>query len=222
MKSHNRCWSRILGNVSMTATVCLVVMGCPSAKSERSPAVERSVSAPPAMAFDLDGQAIDPVDEFSGQIVVLAFWRIDCPVARRYHPELRRLKEEFGERGVEFVLVFPNARRTATDIREHMQEFEQSCAAIHDPNHVLVAKTGARITPEAVVYDRSGRLFYQGRIDNRSPEFGIVRPATTHELGDAIEAVLTGGEAPVPDGPPIGCYISDLKNRSIVTAPNGA
>ena len=77
--------------------------------------------------------------------------------------------------------------------------------------HALVEAAGARVTPEAALFvpgAGGARLVYHGRIDDRFVEFGRMRPApTTHELEDAIAAVLAGKAVPRASAPAIGCAI---------------
>ncbi|MEC8337167.1 MAG: redoxin, partial [Planctomycetota bacterium] len=76
----------------------------------------------------------------------------------------------------------------------------------------LVQQMGVRVTPEAAVLDRSGRLVYRGRIDDRFVDFGKTRQAPTrNDLQIAIQEVLAGSAVQVPATKAIGCFIADLK-----------
>src|SRR5258706_161747 len=76
--------------------------------------------------------------------------------------------------------------------------------------HGLAKFVGATITPEAVVY-AGGRVAYRGRIDDRYVDLGLERPAaTTHDLAEALAAVLAGTPVPHPTTQAVGCYIADL------------
>ena len=77
--------------------------------------------------------------------------------------------------------------------------------------HTLVKMTGATVTPEAVVFDSRRKIAYRGRIDDLYISFGQARDAaTTHELADALEAVLAGKTVAEPATKAVGCYIGDL------------
>jgi hypothetical protein len=70
----------------------------------------------------------------------------------------------------------------------------------------------AQITPEVAVFDRERHLVYEGRIDDRYVDFFRERPApTTHELDDALQAVLAGKPVAKSEVRGVGCYISDLQ-----------
>jgi hypothetical protein len=170
-----------------------------------------SRSAEPAQAENLDGKPADPFALSDGRIIVLLFVRTDCPISNRYAPLLQKLSQRFHGRAA-FWLVYPDRKETASQIRTHLEDFHYSIPALRDTQHALVKRAQATITPEAAVFDSSGRLIYHGRIDNWYEDFGRSRPAaTTHELDDAISAAL-GGKTVTPDhASAVGCYISDLK-----------
>jgi hypothetical protein len=160
---------------------------------------------------DLAGRPVDPFAASGLTADVFVFVRTDCPVSNRYAPELRRLAEEFGPRGVRFVLVYPNPDATAEAIRAHLQEYGLQMTALRDPEHRLVERTEVTITPEAVVFTPAGELVYRGRIDNRYVDFGKTRArASEHDLQRAIEAVLEGRSVATPRTQAVGCFIADL------------
>src|SRR5207248_11130504 len=62
-----------------------------------------------------------------------------------------------------------------------------------DPHHELVGRTGATVTPEAVVIGTDGVIVYRGRIDNLYVEPGKKRSsATRHDLREALESIQAG------------------------------
>ena len=160
---------------------------------------------------DLDGKPVDPFAHSSGRVVVLLFVRTDCPISNRYAPLLQKLSEKFNRRA-DFWLVYPDREQTGSEIRAHLEDFHYSLPALRDTRHALVKRSQATKTPEAAVFDSSGRLFYHGRIDNWYEDVGRSRSAaTTHELDDAVSAALNG-KAITPDhANAVGCYISDLR-----------
>jgi hypothetical protein len=56
-----------------------------------------------------------------------------------------------------------------------------------------------------------GRVVYRGRIDDRYVDLGLERPAaTTHDLADALAAVVAGKPVPHPNTQAVGCFIADF------------
>ena len=82
--------------------------------------------------------------------------------------------------------------------------------AVRDPDLALVKFTGATITPEAAVVV-GGKVVYRGRIDDRYVDLGVERPSpTTHDLVDALTAVLAGKPVARATTQAVGCFIADL------------
>jgi hypothetical protein len=143
---------------------------------------------------------------------VFVFVRTDCPITNRYAPELQRAAARFHNQGVEFWLVYPDRGESAADIREHITSYRFPGQPLRDPSHELESLAHATVAPEAAVFDGAGQLRYHGRIDDRWITFGRSRPsATSHDLEEAIAAVLAGKTVSVPVTHAIGCYLADLR-----------
>ena len=167
----------------------------------------------PSAVVDLSGRVVDPLDS-AAPIVLLIFTRTDCPISNRYAPEVRRLTEKFDDRGVDIWLVYPDPDTAVPQIHEHLREYGYTCAALRDPEHELVERAAATITPEAAVYGPRRKLVYRGRIDDRYADFGKARAAATrHDLEDAIEAALAGEPIAAPRTKAVGCFIVDLAGQ---------
>jgi hypothetical protein len=161
-------------------------------------------------ALDLDGHAIDPLQQNNGKVTVLVFIRRDCPVSARYAPVIQRIAGQ-NSRAANFWLVDPDKGGNASQIRKYLADYGYDLPALRDPSHALVKLSRVQITPEVAVFNRDRQLIYEGRIDNRYLDLSRARPAaTTHELEDAIHAALAGKTVAQSEVRGIGCYISDL------------
>jgi hypothetical protein len=160
---------------------------------------------------DLDGRARDPFAHRAPAHVLL-FVRSDCPITNRYAPELQRISSEFTTRGVDFWIVYADPSETAEAIRHHMAEYRLPGTALRDPEHSLVRRANATIAPEAAVFDSTGQLKYHGRIDDRYVDIGKTRPAPqTHDLEEAITAVLAGRAPAHASTQAVGCSLADVQ-----------
>ena len=160
----------------------------------------------------LGGVSVDALEApADAKAIIYLFTSVDCPISNRYAPEIRRLVDAFAPKGVAFRLVYPSRAEEPAAIREHMAAFgHEGLEAFRDPASALVRFTGATITPEAAVIV-GGKVVYRGRIDDRYVDLGTERPApTTHDLADALAAVLSGRPVPQPTTQAIGCFIADL------------
>lgn len=155
----------------------------------------------------LDGRALAPLDA-AASATVLVFTAVDCPISDRYAPEVRRLAARYADRGVRFHVVYANAGERPVAARAHAAAFAYGLPVVLDAAGALADRAAATVTPEAAVFDGRGRLVYHGRIDDRYVDFGVDRPApTTHELDDALAAVLAGRPVTTPAVPAVGCAI---------------
>ena len=167
-------------------------------------------SPAPLRLLNLSGQPVEPLRAGQAKAVVFLFVRTDCPISNRYAPEVRRLREKFAASGVAFWLVYVDPDESASMIRRHLKAYGYGSGVLRDTRHDLVKLTGVRVTPEAAVY-AAGRLVYRGRIDDRYVAFGKARPApTTHDLEEALDAVLKGKTVARQTTTAIGCFIPEL------------
>ncbi len=215
---------------SRWASTILVLTACrepdpaPRAASEPRPPSEALKGTPDAehdpaptevhAVVDLHGAAVDPLaprDDVAA--TVLLFVSTHCPISNRYAPTVRRLASEWSARGVATWLVYPDPDDDPDAIAAHRSEFSLDLPTVRDPGHRLVARAGARVTPEAAVFvPGDATPVYTGRIDDRVVTFGTVRAeASSEELYDAVRAVLAGERPSPAEGSAIGCYISDLR-----------
>ena len=143
--------------------------------------------------------------------LVLIFISTDCPVSNRYAPEIQRLSQEFGPKGLEFRLVYPNADETAEVARKHLADFKYQIPALIDHEHRLVKAAGVHTTPESAVYVAGQGWVYHGRIDDRDVELGKMRPqAHQRDLHEVLEAIAGGQKVSPHATVAVGCTIAPL------------
>lgn len=160
---------------------------------------------------DLSGRSVDPFAA-GARVRVLLFVRTDCPVTNRYAPELTRIAQQFAPQPVRFWLVYPDGATTPAAIQEHVGSYHFPGEPVRDPRHLLVKRAHATVSPEAAVFNASGELMYHGRIDNRYLDIGRARAsAQTHDLEDAIRAVLAGQPVAQPETRAVGCSLADVE-----------
>jgi hypothetical protein len=156
---------------------------------------------------------------------VLVFVARDCPISNGYAPAIQRLCREYASRGVRCTLVYEDRENTPSAIREHLQEYGYSrlrppgyggqadIDTIADGDGRIARRAGASVTPEAIVVDTRGAIRYRGRIDNRYAALGKPRRhVTSHDLRDALEAVLAGRPVARARSTALGCYITSGKS----------
>jgi hypothetical protein len=155
------------------------------------------------------GACAAPADPESSRATLLFFITADCPIANSFAPEIKRIAAEYGSR-VESSLVYTDRGRTLEDARRHALDYGYEIAVRLDEGRVLSRRYGVTVTPEAVLLGGDGSRVYRGRIDDRYLAPGRYRlQPTTHELRDAIDAVLAGRPVPVAETKAAGCPLTE-------------
>lgn len=156
---------------------------------------------------DPAGRTVKPLVQDDRRFTVLFFLTTDCPVGNRYAPEIARLAEDYGKRGVKCYAVY--AGEPAVEVRQHLETHGLKLPAVLDPMCQLARLTGATVTPEACVLSPDREILYRGRIDDRAVKLGTMRPeARTPDLRLALDAVLAGRPVAEKFTRAIGCYIT--------------
>lgn len=142
---------------------------------------------------------------------VLVFTTTECPIANRYVPEIKRLAGSFAPQRVKFTMVYPVPTDSDDMVREHVAKFKIDLPFTRDRGFGMVKTAGVTVAPEVAVLDQVGRVLYRGRIDDRFVDFGKERVVpTSHDLENALDAIVAGRPVPVSTTRAIGCYLSDL------------
>jgi thioredoxin-dependent peroxiredoxin len=161
----------------------------------------------PVASFSLpaasDGRLVPLFGDRKQNATVVFFISTQCPVSRGYDARMRALANEFTARGVRFVGVNANAGEPASMVAEHAKSAGFRFAVLKDPDNAVSDRFLAAVTPTAYLMDSRGVLRYHGRIDD-SQDAGHV---TSHDLMNAIEAVLEGKEPPRTEARAFGCSI---------------
>lgn len=164
----------------------------------------------PRVSRDLNGvshQLLNPAD---GDVHLLLFIGAECPISNRYAPEIMRIATEYASRHVRTFLIYADQDIDATRARAHQGEFYKGSTlpVVLDANAELLAATGSTITPEAVIYTSSGRV-YRGRIDDWYETISRSRRTpTVRDVRRSLDAVLAGRPVPIAETQPIGCYVA--------------
>jgi thiol-disulfide isomerase/thioredoxin len=148
-----------------------------------------------------------------GHEAVYFFVTNDCPISNAFAPEIARICAEYGPKGAECELVYTDPSLSDATAEAHAKAYGHGAyPKVVDRKHELVKMTGVTITPEVAVVNAAGKVVYRGRIDDSFASLGTARrPATSHDLRDALDATLAGKPAPHPGTKALGCYIPELK-----------
>jgi peroxiredoxin len=162
---------------------------------------------------NVDGKMISIADAKGPRGTLVVFTCNTCPFARAWEERIVELGNSYAKKGVGVLLVNANdptvARGDSFDLvqaraRERNMSFPY---AVDEGSHVAAA-FGASVTPEAFLFDRSGKLAYHGTIDDNHKDPSQV---TRHYLKDALDAVIAGKAPPITETKSMGCGIKFKK-----------
>jgi peroxiredoxin len=156
-----------------------------------------------------DGRSYSEKDIAGSQATVVMFWCNHCPFVIPNQQRIIDMQREFGPQGVKFAAVCSNnADSHPADSFENMvkraQEMGYNFPYLHDEMQEAARAFGAQRTPEVFLFDGAGKLCYRGRIDD-CPE--DVMRAKSHDLRNAIGAVLAGKQPDPAETGAVGCTI---------------
>lgn len=141
---------------------------------------------------------------------VAVFLSSHCPCSKGYDERVRELAQSYSPRDVRVIAVFSSADESPADIAAHARTAGFTFPVFHDPGNKLADILESRVTPEAYVMDRGGIVRYHGRIDDSR----VAEDVRSHDLRNAIDAVLSGHVPPRADVPAFGCAISRVENAA--------
>lgn len=156
---------------------------------------------------DIDGRQQNILPK-NAKGVGLVFLSTECPIARRYLPEIGRLAKQFHKDGVNVfgVIADPSATRAAA--KKWQTEFSLEFPVLFDASGELAVQAQPTHTPEAFVFNAQGELVYRGRIDDFFGDVGRSRQRVTkREFADALKAVANDQRPTISYRKPVGCPV---------------
>jgi peroxiredoxin/mono/diheme cytochrome c family protein len=152
-----------------------------------------------------------------GGATALVFYSSECPISNSYSPTLNALVREFPRSSLTMVGVCVDPDLTDEQVQAHAREFGLKFPVVRDRKGALAAQLGAKVTPEAFVVDAKGAVRYHGRIDD---QYAARRQrnahSESHELRDAVAAVLAGRDVRQAHVAAVGCPLPEPPKASPV------
>ena len=192
--------------------VAMPVLGA----EEGPPTLSIGARAPDFCLPGIDDQTHCLKDYASSKVLVLVFTCNHCPTAQLYESRIRRLADDYRNRGVALVAIEPNAPNAVhldemgyTDVGDSFADMKIRAAYrdfnfpyLYDGETQKVSRAyGPTATPHVFIFDSERRLRYEGRVDDNPREQFV----TQHDTRDAIEALLAGKPVAVTKTPSFGC-----------------
>ena len=171
--------------------------------------LQLGAQAPDFQLPGVDGKQY-ALDSFKqAKILIVVFSCNHCPAAIGSEDRMVQLHKDYEPKGVATVVINSNEDKNHPEDSFEKMKVRASQKSfpfpyVRDESQDVALAYGALRTPHFYVFDAQRRLRYTGRMDN-NPYDGA--RATTHELRDAIEALLAGRKPEVELTNPIGCNV---------------
>ncbi|QDV32715.1 redoxin family protein [Tautonia plasticadhaerens] len=191
------------------ALLAALLMGLPGpARGEDDRPADRLPGAVEVLGVDGRPMTLEAPE---GGVLAIAFLWTPCPNSNQYSPTLNAIAGEFGTDRVRFVGLFVDADLTDAEVAAHAEEYALGFPIGRSGAVRLARELGVGTVPSAVVVDDAGRIRYRGRIDDQFFDLGRRRQVVrSHDLKDAIAALLGGEEVRAPRTEAIGCTLPDF------------
>ena len=203
--------------VLLSLLVC-VTCGLGAEGSEPIETLQPGATAPGFRLPSVDGKKYSLRDFRAAEVLVVVFTCNHCPTAQYYEDRIKGIVDDYKKKGFALVAISPNDPKSVrldelgyTDSGDSFEEMKVRAKHkkfnfpyLYDGDKEEVSRAyGPVATPHAFVFDKTRKLRYVGRIDDSErPEF-----VKSHDLRNAIDAVLAGREVELKQTKAFGCSI---------------
>jgi thiol-disulfide isomerase/thioredoxin len=196
------------------ACICLAA-SIAHAAPEEVKTLEIGASAPDFQLPGVDGKDHALADFKEAKLLLVLFTCNHCPTAQAYEERILKLQADYKEKGVALVAISPNDDQAVrldelgyTDLGDSFEDMKLRAKDrgftfpyLYDGETQKTSKAyGVVATPQAFLFDAERKLRYVGRIDDAE-----VKTVTSHDLRNAIDALLAGKKVPVEVTRTFGC-----------------
>ena len=198
---------------SLARAVTVAVALCAVSASAEELAI--GAQAPEFKLKNVDGKDYTLAQVASGKdgkpaaATVVVFTCNHCPFAKDWEQRIVELANGYTARGIGAVLI--NANNPDMHPEDGYAEMQTRAKSrgmkipyVVDDTSAVARAFGASVTPEAFLFDKSGKLVYHGAIDDNRKQPDKVQ---ARYLKDALDAVLAGKAPPVAETKSLGCGI---------------
>lgn len=171
----------------------------------------------PAPAFtgtDSHGQT-HSLSEYKGKYVVLEWTSSGCPYTQKHYDSgnMQALQKQWTAKGVVWLTILssaPGEEGYMTPAAENAyigKVHANPTAAILDPKGSIGHEYGAKTTPHMFVIDPSGKLIYEGAIDDHPTADASDIPSSKNYVSAALTQAMAGQKVATAYTRPYGCSV---------------
>ena len=210
--------NKTIQGLALAIVVLLWILSFPAVGKNSPQTLKIGAAAPDFNLPGVDGRNYT-LEEFSdANIMVVVFTCNHCPTAQAYEDRIKKLAEDYKDKGVVLVAISPNDPKAVrldelrySDMNDSLREMKIRAkdkgfefAYLYDGDKQEVSREyGPVSTPHVFIFDKERKLRYAGRIDNSQK----IEHATISDAHNAIEALLAGEDVAVEKTPAFGCSV---------------
>ncbi len=177
-------------------------------------AVVPGTAAPDFKGTDSNG-AQHTLSGYRGKYVVLEWANKGCPYDQKHYlsGNMANLQKEWTAKGVVWLSVISSAPGeqgyvTPAEENAYLKTMNAApTAVLLDPTGVIGRLYSAKTTPHMFVIDPTGKLIYQGAIDNKPTTDQADLKGADNYLNNALNAAMAGKPVAVESTRPYGCSV---------------
>lgn len=199
------------GMVAIAAVLSLTAAAAALAQDDAAKplAIGAAVPMTDVKMMNVDGKSVTLAGIKGAKGTLVVFTCNHCPWAQAWTDRIVALGNEYSKKGIGVVAVNPNDPNAYDEdnydaMVARAKERGMNFPYVVDATSDLARAFGASHTPEAFLFDKSGKLVYHGAVDDnaREPE-----KVTARWLHDALDATVAGKAVAVKETKSMGCGI---------------
>lgn len=185
-----------------------------AAVSATASAQQAGSQAPEFTLADANGKAVR-LSDFRGKYVVLEWTNPDCPFVQSHYEarSMQGLQQVWSNKGVVWLTINSTSRqhpeyKSGAQMNAWMQsKGAMQKAVLIDGTSATGRQYAAKTTPQMFVIDPSGKVVYDGAIDDHRSARASAHNATDNFVQAALSEVTSGKPVRVASTTPYGCSI---------------
>ena len=197
--------NRILITVAAVAATAALAGVCQG--KEKSEKTEEGLEAREFTLKNYDGKEVS-LSDYAGKIVVLEWFNYECPFVKYHYekvPTMAGLAKKYEDKGVVWIAINSTKHLTTEANKTWAQKHKLGYPILDDRSGKVGSSYGAKRTPQMFIIDGSGKIVYDGAIDD-SP-MGKKKEAAVNYVEKALGELTSGKEVSIPKTRPYGCTV---------------
>ena len=135
---------------------------------------------------------------------VLLFFAPDCPLCHTFSKPFNELTVDNPD--IQFIAIQSGLNYDPMEIKMFKEETGLIALIFIDKDYSVAHKFNAGITPEFFLVDSTGKVLYQGLLDDRMKALGVYKQQWgVHYLKNAIAELKAGKAIKIPKTSAVGC-----------------